>query len=101
MLADRSFPSWEPIDRLEMARNQFINGVLSSTIQLKLMQERPPELDDAVTLATQLEAVELAQRSLQTTKLTAGVSDHTSDWHIPLGSLKKQVEIITRSWSRR
>ena len=45
MLADRAFPSWQPEDRLEMARNQFINGVLSSTIQLKLLQEQPQTLD--------------------------------------------------------
>ena len=61
MLADRAFPSWQPNDRLEMARNQFINGVHSSTIQLTFLQEQPQTLDDAVTLATQLEAVELAQ----------------------------------------
>ena len=78
MLADRAFPSWQPEDRLEMARNQFINGVLSSTIQLKLLQEQPQTLDDVITLATQLEGVELAQRSLQATKLTAGVSDEVS-----------------------
>ena len=78
MLADRAFPSWQPKDRLEMARNQFINGVLSSTTQLKLLQEQPQTLDNAVTLATQLEAVELVQRSLEATKLTAGVSDDVS-----------------------
>ena len=54
MLADRAFPSWQPEDRLEMARNQFMNGVLSSTIQLKLLQEQPQTLGDVVTLATQL-----------------------------------------------
>ena len=32
--------------------NQFINGVLSSTIQLKLLQKQPQTLDDAVTLAS-------------------------------------------------
>ena len=46
ILRDRAFPSWQPKDRLEMARNQFINGVLSSTIQLKLLQEQPQTLDD-------------------------------------------------------
>ena len=96
MLADRSFPSWEPIDRMEMARNQFINGVLSSTIQLKLLQEQPPALDDAVTLATQLEAVELAQRSLQTMKLTAGVSDHTSDRHTAGASGDNYQELVAQ-----
>ena len=35
MLADRALPSWQSKDRVEMARNLFINGVLSSTIQLK------------------------------------------------------------------
>ena len=96
MLADRSFPSWKPIDRLEMVRNQFINGVLSSTIQLKLLQEQPPALDDAVTLATQLEAVELAQRSLQTTKLTTGVSDHTSDRHTAGASGDHYQELVAQ-----
>ena len=51
MLADKAFPSWKakwPVISL-------INGVASSSIQLKLMQGRPDTLDNAVTLACQLD----------------------------------------------
>ena len=63
MLADKAYPSWPPKERLEMARNQFINGVLSSSIQLKLMKEQPETLDSGVALACQLESIEAAQHS--------------------------------------
>ena len=61
MLADKAFPSWKAKERLEMARNQFINSVVSSSIQ-------PDTSDNAVTLAYQLESIESAQRTLQTAK---------------------------------
>ena len=62
-----------------MARNQFINGVISSSIQLKLMQERPNTFDGAVTLACQLESIERsAQRMLQTAKQVGTPSEDTT-----------------------
>ena len=77
MLADKAFPSWKAIERREMARNQFINGVISSSIQL-LMQERPNTFDGAVTLACQLESIESAQRMLQTAKQVGTPSEDTT-----------------------
>ena len=41
MLADRAYPDWAVENRLEMARNQFVQGVRSSSIQLSLMKEKP------------------------------------------------------------
>ena len=78
MLADKAFPSWKANERLEMARNQFFNGVISSSIQLKLIQERPNTFDGAVTLACQLESIESAQRMLQTAKLVGTPSEDTT-----------------------
>ena len=78
MLADKAFPSWKANERLEMARNHFINGVISSSIQLKLMQERPNTFDGAVTLACQLESIESAQRMLQTAKQVGTPSEDTT-----------------------
>ena len=78
MLADKAFPSWKANERLKMARNQFINGVISSSIQLKLMQERPNTFDGAITLACQLESIESAQRMLQTAKLVGTPSKDTT-----------------------
>ena len=78
MLADKAFPSWKANERLEMACNQFINGVISSSIQLKLMQERPNTFGGAVTLACQLESIESAQGMLQTAKQVGTPSEDTT-----------------------
>ena len=75
MFADKAFPSWKANERLKMARNQFINGVISSSIQLKLVQERPNTFDGAVTLGCQLESIESAQHMLQTVKQVGTPSD--------------------------
>ena len=42
-----------------------MQGVRSSSVQLRLMKEMPPTLEDALKLASQLEAVEEAQKRLQ------------------------------------
>ena len=47
-----------------MVRNHFIQGVRSSSIQLKLMREMPATLADAVRLASQQETVESAAKEL-------------------------------------
>eukprot|EP00731_Ephydatia_muelleri_P003528 Em0001g3528a len=65
VLADKGYPSWPPERRLEVARNQFIQGILSSTIQLKLLTDSPETLDDAVKLAYRLQTAELAQEHLK------------------------------------
>ena len=46
MLADKAYPDWEPKQRLEMARNQFIQGVASASIQLVLMREKPKTVEE-------------------------------------------------------
>ncbi|KAL5515817.1 hypothetical protein EMCRGX_G001039 [Ephydatia muelleri] len=53
------------LEGLEVARNQFIQGILSSTIQLKLLTDSPETLDDAVKLAYRLQTAELAQEHLK------------------------------------
>ena len=40
-LADKAYPNWSGEQRQEMVRNHFIQGVRSSSIQLKLMREMP------------------------------------------------------------
>ena len=50
--------------RLQMARNQFIQGVASASIQLMLMQEKPKTVEEALELVQQQLAVETAQRRL-------------------------------------
>ena len=54
MMADKAFPKWSTDQRLELVRDQFIQGVQSSSTQLRLM---PKTVEEAVTLATQLEAI--------------------------------------------
>ena len=42
-----------------------MQGVRSSSVQLRLMKEMPPTLEDVLKLANQLEAVEETQKRLQ------------------------------------
>ena len=75
MLVDKAYPSWPAEERLELVRNQFIHGILSPSIQLKLLQQNLDTLDAAVELACRLESVESAQSSFQTAKVAAGVTE--------------------------
>ena len=64
VLADKAYPSWSPEQRQEVLRNQFIQGVLSPSVQFRLMRDMPATLDDALKLAIQLQSVETAQKRL-------------------------------------
>ena len=72
-LADKAYLSWSSERRLEVARNRFIQGILSHSIQLKLLTG---SLVEAVTLACRLQAVEQAQKQFKTVK-------NTSAAHVP------------------
>ena len=63
-LADKAYPNWSGEQRKEMVRDQFIRGVCSPSIQLKLIQDKPSSLEEAVKWASQQEGVEDAQRKL-------------------------------------
>ena len=63
-LADKAYPGWTNEQRLQLVRDQFVQGVCSSTVQLRLMKEMPNTLDEALQLAIQQESVETAQRRL-------------------------------------
>ena len=69
-LADKAYPQWSGEQRLEVVRHQFIQGLRSSSMQLKLMQENPESLDEAVRLACQWETIEAAQRTFQKERTT-------------------------------
>ena len=64
MMTDKAYPEWEPKQRLEIARNQFIQGIETPSIQLVLMREKPKTLEDALALAQRHLAVETAQKRL-------------------------------------
>ena len=64
-LADKAYPNWSGEQRKEMVRDQFIRGVCSPSIQLKLMRDKPSSLEEAVKWASQQEGIEDAQRKLQ------------------------------------
>lgn len=66
MLVDRAYPDWEPKQRLELARNQFIQGIHSSTTQLVLMKDKPKDFAEALELAQATEAVQTAQKRMRT-----------------------------------
>ncbi|KAL5489484.1 hypothetical protein EMCRGX_G018578 [Ephydatia muelleri] len=63
--ADKAFPAWPAEQLQDLLRNQFIQGVLSSSVQLALMKEEPKPLHDALKLAGKHEMVETAQKHLQ------------------------------------
>ena len=63
-MTDKAYPEWEPKQRLEIARNQFIQGVESASIQLVLMREKPTTVEAALELAQRQLAVETAQKRL-------------------------------------
>ena len=60
-LVDKAYPKWDPENRLEVARNQFIQRIESPFVQLILMKEMPKTLDVAVELAQQQYCIEAAQ----------------------------------------
>ena len=66
-MADKAFPAWPAEQLQDLLRNQFIQRVLSSSVQLALMKEEPKTLDDALKLACKHEIVETAhaQKHLQ------------------------------------
>ena len=68
VLADKAYPAWSPEQRRDALRNQFIQGVQSSSVQLHLMREKPISLDAALEVAIQHENVEAAQKRLQKEK---------------------------------
>ena len=68
VLVDKAYPKWSAEQVKEVLRNHFIQGVRSSSIQLKLMKEMPTILDAALQLASQQESVEAAQKRLHKEK---------------------------------
>ena len=82
VLADRAYPKWSAEQRKELLRNQFVQGVRSSLVQLKLMKEMPATLEDALTMANQIQTVEEAQKRLQKDRSqmeTCELGDSTSN----------------------
>ena len=67
-LPDKAYPKWPAEQVKEVLRNQFIHGIRSSSVQLKLMKDMPKTLDDALQLASQQESVEAAQKRLHREK---------------------------------
>ena len=63
MLADKAYPEWTVKQRWELAKDQFIRGVMSSSIQLDLMKTQPENLEKALASAHKQESVEEAQKS--------------------------------------
>ena len=61
----KTYPNWSGEQSKEMVRDQFIRGVCSPSIQLKLMWDKPSSLEEAVKWASQQEGVEDAQSKLQ------------------------------------
>ena len=57
-LADKAYPGWTNEQWLQLVRDQFVQGLCSSTVQLRLMKEMPNTLDEVLQLAIQQESVE-------------------------------------------
>ena len=61
-LADKAYPNWPGEQLNELVRDHFIRGIRSSTVQLRLMRERPKTLNEALQLAGQYQGVEESQK---------------------------------------
>ena len=76
---------------LQAARNHFIQGVRSPTVQLKLMREMPATLVEALQLATQQETVETAQKRLHKERSvheSLAVERHEGDMEATVSALE-------------
>ena len=62
MIATKALPDWSNGQLEELVRNQFIQGLVSPTVQMQLMKDMPHSINDAVELARKLETAEQAQR---------------------------------------
>ena len=62
------YPDLDGRQRERFVRNQFVQGLLSSTAQLLLLKEMPQSIDDALRLAKKQHTVEEAQRRLRQRK---------------------------------
>ena len=67
-LAEKAYPDLDGGQRERFVRNQFVQGLLSSTAQLLLLKEMPQSIDDALRLAKKQHTVEEAQRRLRQRK---------------------------------
>ena len=61
MLADNAYLDWKPKQQLKIARIQFIQGVVSASIQRVLMREKQKIVEEALELAQRQLVVETAQ----------------------------------------
>ena len=109
VLTDRAYPKWLLERKQEVLRNQFMQGVRSSSVQMQLMKEMPPTLEDALKLASQLEAVEEAQKRLQKDRCQAEshaltedaedgscISNAASDYNRHTGSTQDKASLEKR-----
>eukprot|EP00731_Ephydatia_muelleri_P026537 Em0018g637a len=94
-MADKAFPAWPAEQLQDLLRNQFIQGVLSSSVQLALMKEEPKTLDDALKLACKHEMVETAQKHLQMLQqkeVVASTEGESSNSELVTATLRRDRE---------
>ena len=60
VLAGRAFPIWSNDQGEMLIRNQFIQGILSPSVQVQLMKDMPTSVNDTMATVCRLEAVEAA-----------------------------------------
>ena len=115
MLVEKAYPNWTSEQQEVLVRNQFIQGLSSSSSQLLLMREMPDTLEGAVKLARKQQSVEEAQKHLRRVKqhgaeaaamqlpseLEPGdsnaVSQVTASDNSQLFSLSQQVQHLTET----
>ena len=115
MLVEKAYPNWTSEQQEVLVRNQFIQGLSSSSSQLLLMREMPDTLEGAVKLARKQQSVEEAQKHLRRVKQhgaeaaamqlpselepedSNAVSQVTSSDNSQLFSLSQQVQHLTET----
>ena len=80
MLADRAYPDWKVEQRMEMVKNQFVQGVHFSSMHPACTNEGEAEVvGTALELAQTHEVVETAQKRLHASQMVATLSKFNED----------------------
>ena len=95
VLADKVYSSWSGGQHKEWVRDHFIPcGMCSSSIQLKLMQDKPRSLEETVKLARQQDGVEEAQRKLQYGRKAEDLCTNAEG----MVGISGEVRVLSRQW---
>ena len=97
--AIKAFPDLAEKARLEVIRDQFIEGLHDECIQERLLQEAPETMEKALKLARQLGAAKAAQKSLKSLQPVAATTVSSISEGFDLQqAVKKSVQEVLKDY---